>query len=147
MTNEMMKNILLEVAKIEKDPNKVVTLEIATVNQNQNVKQEIIAIHGKGFSMRKEARSYNPLCEIVESTLIEAMIMLERTIRPKEESDASVIKAAREANGLDQLQAANILGITKQQLSTSEIGNRIPSEKNMIKIAEKLKFPVTYFNI
>lgn len=145
MTNEMMKNILLEVAKIEKNPNKNVTIELATVNQEQEVKQVIVAIHGKGFSIRKEAIKLNPLCEIINSTLIEAMILLEKDIRPKEESDAAVIKAAREANGLDQLQAATILGITKQQLSSWENGNRIPGKMNKEKIANKLKFPISYF--
>ena len=145
MTNEMMKNILLEVAKIDKNPNKTVTLEIATVNQNNQSKQVIVAIHGKGFNMRKEATDYNPICEIVESTLIEAMIMLEKTIRPADQADAAVIKAAREANGLDQLQAANILGITKQQLSSWENGNRIPGKMNKEKISKKLEFPISYF--
>ena len=56
MNNEMMKNILLEVAKIEKNPNKVVTIEIATVNQNNAEKQVIVAVHGKGFSIRKRSK-------------------------------------------------------------------------------------------
>ena len=146
MNNEMMKNILLEVAKIEKNPKKVVTLEIATVNENNQSKQVIVAIHGKGYNIRKEARDVNPICEVMESTIIEAMIMLEKDIRPKEESDACVIKAAREANGLDQLQAANILGITKQQLSTWENGNRVPGKINKEKISKKLGFPVEYFD-
>ena len=145
MTNEMMKNILLEVAKIEKKPNKVVTLEVATVNQNNQTKQVIVAIHGKGFDIRKEAIEFNPICEVVESTLIEAMIMLEKTIRPADQADAAVIKAAREANGLDQLQAANILGITKQQLSSWENGNRIPGKINKEKISKKLEFSISYF--
>ena len=147
MTNEMMKNILLEVAKIEKNPNLIITLEIAEVNESNEIKSQIVAVHGKGFSMRKEAKTYNALCEIQESTLIEAMIILEREIRPKAEANASVIKAAREANGLDQLQAATLLGITKQQLSTWENGNRIPGKTNKQKISSKLKFPLEYFDL
>ena len=147
MNNEMMKNILLEVAKIEKNPNKVVTIEIATVNENNQSKEVIVAIHGKGYNIRKEAREANPMCEILQSTIIEAMIMLEKDIRPKEESDAAVIKAAREANGLDQLQTANILGITKQQLSSWENGNRVPGKTNKEKISKKLAFPIEYFNL
>ena len=147
MNNEMMKNILLEVAKIEKNPNKIVTIEIATVNQKDNEKQVIVAVHGKGFSIRKEAKELNAMCEIVQSTIIEAMILLEKDIRPKEESDAAVIKAAREANGLDQLQTANILGITKQQLSSWENGNRVPGKTNKEKISKKLAFPIEYFNL
>lgn len=145
MTNEMMKNILLEVAKIEKNPNKVVTIEMANVNHQGNEKQVVVAIHGHGYSIRKEVRELNPLCEIIETTIIEAMIMLEKDIRPKEESDAAVIKAAREAHGLDQLQAAIILGITKQQLSSWENGNRIPGKINKEKISKKLEFPISYF--
>ncbi len=146
MTNEMMKNILLEVAKIEKNPNKVVTIEMANVNHQGNEKQVVVAIHGHGYSIRKEARELNPLCEIIETTIIEAMIILEKSIRSKEDACAAVIKAAREANGLDQLQAATILGITKQQLSSWENGNRVPGKTNKEKIASKLKFSIQYFD-
>lgn len=54
------------------------------------------------------------------------------------------IRKAREKSGLTQLEAANMLAISKQRYSNYELGKREPDHETLLSIAELFKVSTDY---
>lgn len=59
--------------------------------------------------------------------------------------NASRLKDARMAQRMNQSELANAIGISRQAISAFELGEKSPEADTMIRIAEVLKQPLSFF--